>query len=64
MLPFLISPMFELHVQLPRNHSSRFENHKTAFEEGSGRGGAYIEDVSTAGMNRDQGSMEKEEIKA
>ncbi|KIK93943.1 hypothetical protein PAXRUDRAFT_484505 [Paxillus rubicundulus Ve08.2h10] len=28
----------------PENHSSRFENHKTAFEEGGGRDDAFTED--------------------
>ncbi|TCD70885.1 hypothetical protein EIP91_001193 [Steccherinum ochraceum] len=49
----------------PENHSSRFENHKTAFEEGGGLDDAYIED-ETSGQdeaNSAEGSFREEKEK-
>jgi len=42
----------------PENHGSHFEKHKTAFEEGAGRGDAYMEDDGEAG-DGDRSSRER-----
>jgi SHS family lactate transporter-like MFS transporter len=46
---------------LYRNHGSHFENAKTAFEEGGGRG-ELVDDPEVLTERGDQHSMEKENV--
>ena len=48
-------------LMLHRNHGSHFENAKTAFEEGGGRG-ELADDPEVLTESRDKNSMEKDNV--